>query len=361
MKIGIVGLPNVGKSTLFNALTKAGALCENYPFTTIQPNVGIAVIPDDRLEKIAEIYQSKTKIPTTVEFVDIAGLVKGASKGEGLGNQFLSHIRQVDAVAHVLRSFENDQVTHVYGQINPIEDSQIVQTELILSDLEMATKNFAKYEKLVRAHDLEAEKKYVFFKKAIEVLEKGQSILSLPLTEEELKTVQEVGFLTFKPVMYILNTDEKNITQCETIKKNMKEKLGSNTAVVPICAKIEDELNELSYDEAKEFIKDLGIAERGLHQVIKEGYKLLGLITFFTTESSQTRGWTVTQGTKAPQAAGKIHTDMEKGFIKAEVISYNDLEHLGSTHKVKEAGLLRLEGKEYIVQDGDIILFRFSV
>ena len=359
---GIVGLPNVGKSTLFNAITKQNILAANYPFATIEPNVGIVTVPDERVDFLSKLYNPKKTIPATFEFTDIAGLVAGASKGEGLGNKFLSHIREVDAICEVVRCFEDSNITHVSGDIDPIRDVEIIEIELELADLEVVNNRLAKMGKKARmANDKEALKELEILEKVKESLEKNIPPRSMELTEEEIKILKPFNLLTIKPIIYVANVADTEINKdneyVETLKEYAKKE---NAEVVKICAKIEEELADLEEDEKKEFLEDLGIKESGLDKLIKSSYKLLGLSTFLTSGIDEVRAWTFKNGMKATECAGIIHTDFQKGFIKAEVISFDDIKKYGNEQKVKEAGKLRLEGKDYIMQDGDICLFRFN-
>ena len=359
---GIVGLPNVGKSTLFNALTSNEAEAANYPFCTIDPNVGIVNVPDPRLKKLAGSYQTDREVPATVEFVDIAGLVKGASKGEGLGNQFLGNIRACDAVAHVVRCFSDDNVVHVHGGVDPLHDIDIIETELILKDFESVEKRIDNVQKKVRANDKDAKEEAVMLEALKVHLDAGKPARTFERDEKAAAWIKMMQLLTDKPVMYVANTDEQGVKQGNAYVEAVRARAAAEGAiVVPICAKIESEIALLEEDDRVLFLQDLGMEEPGLDRVIREAYRLLGLITYFTAGKKETRAWTVRSGSTAPQAAGVIHTDFEKGFIRAEVMSYADWDRLGSEQAVKDAGQYRVEGKEYIVKDGDIMYFRFNV
>lgn len=365
MKLGIVGLPNVGKSTLFNSLTKAGAESANYPFCTIDPNVGIVTVPDERLKLLGDFYHSKKVTPAVIEFVDIAGLVKGASKGEGLGNQFLANIREVDAIVHVVRCFEDGNVIHVDGSIDPLRDIETINLELIFSDLEILERRIAKVTKTARM-DKEAAKELTFLQKVKTHLEDGQMAITLELeNEDEGVWLGTYNLLTAKPVIYAANVAEEELAEDAAsnphVQKVRKYAEEQNSEVFVICAKIEEEIAELEEDEKKMFLEDLGLTESGLEKLVRASYRLLGLMSFLTSGEDETRAWTIKIGTKAPQAAGKIHTDFERGFIKAEVVNYQNLLDCGSYAGAREKGLVRMEGKEYVVQDGDVILFRFNV
>ena len=363
MKMGIVGLPNVGNSTMFNAITKAGAECANYPFCTIEPNVGVVAVPDERLQKLAEIYHPQKVTPAVIEFVDIAGLVKGASHGEGLGNKFLSHIREVDSIVEVVRCFEDTNIVHVDGSIDPIRDIETINLELVFADLETIEKKIDSIKKKIKA-----DKKYI---QELELLEKmkewllqGKPARTIELNEEEKEMLKDAFLLTMKPILYIANVSEEQLTNVEhdeNVKKVKEYAKQEKAAVIPLCVKIEEELASLDGEDQKEMLEALGLEESGLDKVIKISYDLLGLMSFLTAGEPEVRAWTIKKGTKAPQAAGKIHSDIERGFIRAEIISYNDLIKEGSATAVKEKGLMRLEGKEYVMQDGDIVLFRFNV
>ena len=359
---GIVGLPNVGKSTLFNALTSNEAEAANYPFCTIDPNVGIVNVPDPRLKKLSASYQTDREVPATVEFVDIAGLVKGASKGEGLGNQFLGNIRACDAIAHVVRCFADDNVVHVHGGVDPLHDIDIIETELILKDFESVEKRIDNVQKKVRANDKDAKDEAVMLELLKAHLDAGKPARTFERDDKSALWIKMMQLLTDKPVMYVANTDEVGVKQGNPYVQAVRDRAAAEGAiVVPICAKIESEIALLEEDDRVVFLQDLGMEEPGLDRVIREAYRLLGLITYFTAGKKETRAWTVRTGSTAPQAAGVIHTDFEKGFIRAEVMKYADWERLGSEQAVKDAGQYRIEGKEYIVGDGDIMYFRFNV
>ena len=366
MKLGIVGLPNVGKSTLFNSLTKAGAESANYPFCTIDPNVGVVTVPDERLNVLGEMYHTKKIIPAAIEFVDIAGLVKGASKGEGLGNQFLANIREVDAIVHVVRCFENSNIVHVDGSINPLRDIETINLELIFSDLEILERRISKVSKVAR-NDKSAAKELALLNKIKAHLEDGKLAKTFEEAddEEEQAWLESYNLLTYKPVIYAANVSEDDLADDaannEGVQAVREYAKGEQRDVFVVCAEIEAEISELDDDEKKMFLEDLGLEESGLEKLIKASYKLLGLISYLTAGEPEVRAWTITEGTKAPQAAGKIHSDFERGFIRAEVVSYDDLIACGSHTAAKEKGLIRLEGKDYVVKDGDIMLFRFNV
>lgn len=364
MKIGIVGLPNVGKSTLFNAITKAGAESANYPFCTIEPNIGIVNVPDKRIDELSKLYDTDKSTYATIEFVDIAGLVKGASLGEGLGNKFLSHIRETDAIAEVVRAFEDENIVHVSGRVDPIDDIEIINLELILADTETINKAITRYEKVAKSGDKVAKVTLDLLNRILLHLKDNKPVRTMELNDEERTLLKDVYLLTIKPIIYVANVSESQIANIDNdplVNKVKDYAKAENAEVISLCAKLEEDLSELDDEDKNMLMAEYDIKESGLDKLIKASYSLLGLISYLTAGKQEVRAWTITKGTKAPQAAGKIHSDFERGFIKAEVISYNDLITLGSTNSAKEKGLVRLEGKEYIVQDGDVILFRFNV
>ncbi|MDX1493786.1 MAG: redox-regulated ATPase YchF [Longimicrobiales bacterium] len=369
LKVGIVGLPNVGKSSLFNALTAQGAPSENYPFCTVEPNVGMVEVPDARLDRIHELMQSKTRVPTVIQFVDIAGLVKGASEGEGLGNKFLGNIREVDAVAHVLRCFDDPDVTHVLGGVDPVRDREIVETELALADLESVERRLERVEKKAKSGDKEAIREKAVLDKCYAALTEGRPIRALGLNDDESRILKGFQLLTSKPVLYVANVSEDDLPDGENEwVQVLRDAIAhddpgarEDESLVTICSAIESELAELEPDERQAFLEDLGLSETGLNRLIRAAYDLLGLLTFFTTGENESRAWTARRGSTAPQAAGQIHTDFERGFIKAETIHFDAFREVGTWKDARDQGKLRQEGKEYLVKDGDIMLFRFNV
>ncbi|NLX64910.1 MAG: redox-regulated ATPase YchF [Clostridiaceae bacterium] len=364
MKLGIVGLPNVGKSTLFNAITKAGAESANYPFCTIDPNVGIVAVPDERLNVLAKMYNPKKVTPTTIEFLDIAGLIRGASKGEGLGNKFLSHIREVDAIVHVVRCFDDTDIVHVEGSVDPARDIETINLELIFADIEAIEKRIEKTRKQMKSGDKKYQVELNLLERIKETLESGKPVRSINFEPDEAEYVDHLFLLTSKPVLYCANVSEDGISTIDQnpyVAKVKEIADAENSEVIAICAKIEEEIAQLDDDEKQMFLEELGLKESGLDKLIKASYKLLGLISFLTAGETEVRAWTIVKGTKAPQAAGKIHSDFERGFIRAEIVAYDDLVRCGSIAAAREQGLVRSEGKDYVMKDGDVTLFRFNV
>ncbi len=364
MKLGIVGLPNVGKSTLFNAITKAGAQSANYPFCTIEPNVGIVDVPDKRLDVLAKMYDPEKITPAFIEFVDIAGLVKGASRGEGLGNKFLSHIREVDAIIHVVRCFDDTEIVHVDGSVDPVRDIETINLELIFADLETVDKRFERLGKLLKTGEKKYAQEAEVLKRLKETLEAGKPARSLELSDDEAELIRDMSLLTQKKVIYAANMSEDGIADAENneyLKRVREFAAAENSSVLPISARIEEEISTLDDDEREMFLSEMGLEASGLDRLVEKSYDLLGLISYLTAGPKEVRAWTIKKGTRAPQAAGKIHSDFEKGFIRAEVVSYDDLLECGSQLAAKEKGLVRSEGKEYVMQDGDVVVFRFNV